>query len=93
MPKITLTPEQFQRITRAIDEPHRFDMLRHIYSGKTVACGEVTTALNMNPGTASHHLRTLEDADLVRVEKVGRFKRLSPRRDVWRAYVAELQQL
>ena len=93
MPKLTLTPEQFQRITRAIDEPIRFDMLRHIYSCTTLSCGDMTTALGINPGTASHHLRALEDADLVRVEKVGRYKKLSPRRDVWRAYLAELQQI
>lgn len=92
-PDVNLSAEQFQRITRALDEPSRYGMLREIYASNTTTCGAVSTALGLNTGTASHHLRMLEDADLVRVTKVGRYKMLSPRRDVWKAFLAELKTL
>jgi len=93
MPTITLTPEHFQRITRAIDEPSRYGMLREIYSAAELTCGAMTEALGLNAGTASHHLHILEEAELVSVTKAGRYKLLSPRRDVWKAYLSELKQL
>ncbi len=93
MAKLKLTPEQFARIARAIDEPNRLEMLRQIYACKAVNCGDVTHSLSITAGTASHHFRELENAELVKITKVGRYKNLSPRRDVWEAFLAELQQI
>lgn len=87
----TVSTEQMQRIARALADPTRFEILRRIFaSEETVNCKGAVCDLGISPGTGSHHLRELEDAELIKVEKDGRQKLLTPRRDVWRAYLAEL---
>ena len=94
MAKVNLTPEQFQRITRALSDPTRYEILRRIYaSTETMNCGCSCSGLPISPGTASHHLRELEIADLIRVVRDGRFKLLTPRREIWQAYLSQLNQL
>jgi ArsR family transcriptional regulator len=69
-------------------------MLRRIYaSPETLNCGATCTNLPISPATASHHLRELELADLIAVAQDGRFKLLTPRRDIWRTYIAQLTQI
>ena len=93
MGKVDLTAEQFQRIGRAVSDANRWEMLRLIFSRPELTCGDVAAGLPITAGTTSHHLRELELAELVAVEKCGRFKKLTPRRDVWLAYLAQLQEL
>jgi ArsR family transcriptional regulator len=93
MSKAALTPEQFQRISRAIAEPTRYEMLRRIFHCHTLTCTAAASDLSISAATGSHHLRELELADLIRVTKDGRFRKLEPRRKVWRAYLASLREL
>ena len=93
MPSDTLTTAQFNRITRALADPTRYAMLRQIYAGKDQTCGSVVSTVDITAGTASHHLRELEVADLIRVTRDGRYRRLAPRREVWQAYLALLHEL
>jgi ArsR family transcriptional regulator len=95
MSTMKLSAEQFQRIARAISDPNRYEMLRLVFACKdeNPTCGRVSGELSISPGTASHHLHELEAADLIRVTKAGRYKRLAARRDIWRAYLAQLQRL
>ncbi len=93
MGTVELTAEQFQRIGRAVADANRWEMLRVIFSQPEVTCGDVSGGLPITPGTASHHLRELELADLVTVTKCGRYKKLAPRRDVWDAYLGQLREL
>ncbi len=93
MTKVELTPEQFQRIGRAISDPNRWEMMRQIFAEPETTCGAVAATLPITAGTASHHLRELEIADLVTVTKCGRYKKLAPRRDIWKAYLAQLRAL
>ena len=89
-----LTPEQFQRITKALADPTRYEMFRRIYAAsETLNCGATCTELPITPATASHHLRELEQADLIAVAKEGRYKLLTPRRDIWQTYLAQLTQI
>lgn len=92
-PPLKLTPQQFQRIARAIADPHRFEMLRRIHSTPNMTCTDSCADLAISPATVSHHLKDLETAELIRVTKDGRYKLLEPRKDVWQAYVAELKRL
>jgi ArsR family transcriptional regulator len=93
MVKVELTPEQFQRIGRAVSDANRWEMLRQIFLQPQVTCGGVAACLPISAGTASHHLKELEMAELVTVTKYGRFKKLTPRRDVWQAYLVRLKEL
>ncbi len=90
---MNLTIEQFQRIARAVSDTNRWEMLRLIFSQPEVTCGDVTAGLPITAGTASHHLKELEVAELVTVTKCGRYRKLTPRRDIWRAYLRQLQEL
>ncbi len=93
MSSYTLSPEHFQRISRAIADPNRYEMLRRIFTLGEQTCGSVSTELCITPGTTSHHLRELQNADLIHSTKDGRYMRLAPRREVWAAYIAQLHQL
>jgi ArsR family transcriptional regulator, arsenate/arsenite/antimonite-responsive transcriptional repressor len=98
MPPPTLTPDQFNRITKALADPTRYEMLRRIFAqncdqSKDMNCGDCVHDLPISPATGSHHLRELELADLISVAKDGRFKILTPRRDIWSAYLAQLHAI
>jgi ArsR family transcriptional regulator len=92
-PRLKLTTQQFQRIARALSDPHRFEMLRKIHATPNMTCSDTCAELPISPATISHHLRDLETAELITVTKDGRYKLLEPRKDIWQAYLDELKAL
>ena len=93
MANLQLTPEQFQRVARAISDANRWEILQKIFKEPEVTCGSVAELLPITAGTISHHLRELELAELIHVTKCGRFRKLTPNRILWRAYLAQLREL
>ena len=57
------------------------------------ACGDMRECLPISAATLSHHLKELETAGLIHIEREGKFARLSLRRDVWNAFLADIQRL
>jgi ArsR family transcriptional regulator len=49
--------------------------------------------VGLAPATVSHHLKELEGAGLVNLERNGKFAYITLRRDVWDAYVSHLSSL
>ena len=47
----------------------------------------------MSNGMCSRHLKELIAADLISMNCDGRYRLLTPRRDVWNAFAATLQKL
>ena len=88
-----LTPEQFQAISRALAEPRRFEMLQQIASCGNLMCGQLHVQDCLSPATISHHLKELQEAGLIEVERNGRQMNMRLRRAVWAAYLGQLQQL
>jgi ArsR family transcriptional regulator len=89
-----LDAEQFASISKALADPKRFEMLQRIAASKEApTCSCVCDWLGLAPATISHHLRELESAGLVTVEREGKFARISLRRDVLNAYVSRLASL
>jgi ArsR family transcriptional regulator len=85
---------EFALISKAIAEPKRFEMLQKIAASREApTCSCVRDWLGLAPATVSHHLRELEIAGLVNVERHGKFARISLRRDVLDAYVKRLSSL
>ena len=81
-------------ISKALADPKRFEMLEKIgesYQAPTCSC--VREWLGLAPATVSHHLKELETAGLVQVERDGKFARLTLRRDVLKAYLRRLSAL
>ena len=89
----TLTREEFGAITRAIAEPRRYAMLQQIAAAQELRCTNLDQRDCLSAATISHHLKELQNARLIRLEREGRGLRLSLQREVWAAYLRELSSL
>ena len=89
-----LDDRQFESIGKALADPKRFEMLKRIAASKEApTCSCVCEWLGLSPATVSHHLRELEAAGLVNVEREGKFALISLRRDALNAYIKRLSNL
>lgn len=89
-----LDDEQFTLISKAVSDPKRFEMLQRIgHAGKAPTCTCLRDWLQLAPATISHHLKELETAGLVLVEREGKYAYITLRRNVWNAYLKRLSAL
>jgi ArsR family transcriptional regulator, arsenate/arsenite/antimonite-responsive transcriptional repressor len=92
--ELKLDDGQFALISKALADPKRFEMLQRIAGSKEApTCSCVSDWLGLAPATVSHHLKELEAAGLVRVEREGKFAHITLRRDVLSAYASRLSSL
>lgn len=81
-------------IARALADPRRFEIFQRIAAGsECISCSALRQAVDITPATMSHHLKELEAAGLIDAVHHGKFMNLSLRRDIWNAYIAELQRI
>ncbi len=85
--------EQFQRISKALADPRRYDILKRIASADELACQDVRCQLPITAATLSHHLKELSNAGLISVRKDAKFIHMKLRRKIWREYVKQLKEL
>lgn len=91
---VKLTDKQVERISSAIAEPRRFKILKDLSThGEPMGCGNIVLKHGVSHATISHHLKELETAGLIEIERLGKFGNVILKRDVWNAYVARLAQL
>lgn len=91
---IRLDDRQFTLISKAIADPKRFEMLQRIGASREApTCSCICDWTGLAPATVSHHLKELDSAGLVTIERDGKFAYLTLRRDVWEAYVKRLSTL
>jgi ArsR family transcriptional regulator, arsenate/arsenite/antimonite-responsive transcriptional repressor len=89
-----LTDKQVERISSAIAEPRRFKILKDLAAAsQPMGCGRIVERHEVSHATISHHLKELETAGLIEIEREGKFGHVTLRRDVWDAYVARLAAL
>ena len=89
-----LDSQQFELISKALADPKRFEMLQRIAASKAApTCSCIREWLGLAPATVSHHLKELESAGLVNVQRDGKFAYISLRRDVLDAYVNRLASI
>jgi len=91
---VHLNDQQFTLISKAVSDPKRFEMLQRIgQAGQAPTCTCLRDWLQLAPATISHHLKELEMAGLVQVEREGKYAHITLRRDVWSAYLKRLSAL
>ena len=80
-------------ISRVLSDPHRFQILKLI-AARSPARHAPTCAPHFpsRAPTLSHHLKELESAGLIEINRRGKFADLTFCRATWDAYLAELRE-
>jgi ArsR family transcriptional regulator, arsenate/arsenite/antimonite-responsive transcriptional repressor len=63
----------FVKIAKALADPTRHQMLRELRASGELTCSEMCERFALAQPTISHHIKTLEEAGLIRVRKQGQF--------------------
>ena len=91
---VKLSERDVTRIARALAEPRRLQILKQIGACETaIACRVLLEKQDIAPATLSHHLKELESAGLIDTSREGKFVNVELKRDVLRAYVAQLSEI
>ena len=91
---VQIDDRQFALISKALADPKRFEILQKVAEAKDApTCTCVRDWTGLAPATVSHHLKELDAAGLINMERSGKFAYITLRRDVWKSYLKRLAEL
>ena len=64
---------EIARISKALSDPTRLRIYGEISACNEIFCGELVEKHALTPGTISHHLKVLADANLIECRREGQF--------------------
>jgi ArsR family transcriptional regulator, arsenate/arsenite/antimonite-responsive transcriptional repressor len=89
-----MNSQQFHRISKALADPRRYEILSRIAKCREeLACEDLRSGLPITAATLSHHIKELENASLIDIRRQGQFAHLKLRRKVWQDYLSKLSKL
>ena len=81
------------RISKALSDPTRLRIVETISSAKEMYCGQLVEKCGLTPGTISHHLKILADANLIEPRREGQFIYMRSKPETIRDYGRALAKL
>jgi ArsR family transcriptional regulator len=81
------------RISRALSDPTRLRIYEAISAHDEMFCGELVEKHGLAPGTISHHLKILADANLIECRRDGQFIYNRSRPETIREYGRALMKM
>jgi ArsR family transcriptional regulator, arsenate/arsenite/antimonite-responsive transcriptional repressor len=88
-----VTKAQFHRISKALADPMRYQILSRIAGQNELACANLRCDLPITAATLSHHLKELSAAGLIKVRRTSKFLHMKMRKKVWKDYLSTLSKL
>jgi ArsR family transcriptional regulator len=85
--------KELARISRALGDPTRLQIFEGLSSKKEMFCGQVVEKFGLTPGTISHHLKILADANLIETRREGQFIYMRSRPETIREYSRALAKM
>ena len=84
----------FLRITRALVDGRRFEILERIAAVKDeISCIDLRAKLPISRATLSHHLKELATAGLIETRRESKYMFLRMRRNTWNQYLKRLSKI
>ncbi len=84
--------DQFNRISRALADPRRMEILQRIACDPEVGCSKLAEEQVVSQPTISHHIKELSGAGLIKARREAKFFFYRLDRKVWAAYLAEMRR-
>jgi len=84
----------FLRITRALVDGRRFDILERIAGAKDeISCVDLRAEVPISRATLSHHIKELATAGLIETRRESKYMFLRMRRKTWNQYMKRLSKI
>lgn len=86
--------KQAKKISKALADDHRLKILQEIKKRSDyLPCMELCNLIDLAQPSISHHIKLLQDADLIIPEKEGRNVKYTINKKVFEEYISFLDQL